>query len=136
MMSDRSRDDDQRDQERNQRGHAPVPRPDRLGRASLVELVLPGQVFDELAQLTDRLCLVAALEAFLQLGRVEPALSMAVAKPLGYPFAICVGSAEVGIASRDPIPEVLVGHLSLRSKKLVGIRSPPTPDGSLRGRDT
>jgi hypothetical protein len=40
---------------------------------------------------------------------------MALAKALRCVFAIGVSGAEVGVAARDPIQEVLVGHLRLSS---------------------
>jgi hypothetical protein len=76
---------------------------------------VPRQIGDELVELADGLCLVAKLEALLELGQVETALGMARAKVLCYSFAIRVGSAKAGVATRDAIQEVMVGHVSLSS---------------------
>jgi hypothetical protein len=78
----------------------------------LLDLAVPlGQITDELVELAVCLGVVAAFEALLELRQVEATLGVAVAKALGYAFAVGVGGAEVWVATRDPFQEVLVGHL-------------------------
>src|SRR5438552_3840954 len=117
VMPGRRRDHDQRNQDRSQRREAPAPRPKPPGRALLLLLVPAGQVPDKLAELAQRLCLVAAIESLLELGHVETPLGVALAKTLRDPFAVGISGAEIGVATRDAIPEVLVGHVSLLSDR-------------------
>jgi hypothetical protein len=91
------------------------------GRASLVRLVLPGQIPDKLVQLTHGLRRVAALEALLELGQVKAALGMALAKAVRYSFAIRVSGTDLGIATCDLGQEVVVGHVNLPSMELTWV---------------